>query len=101
MPLRRQDLRQRRPLARCARFHLADRRPRAVQRRSRRRSRRLWRAPSRRGFHIPADARSRAACTRAGTDCIEAIFEFETAFGRANGVVRLVEKGGAWRAWTW
>ena len=39
---------------------------------------------------------------RAGTDCIEAIFEFETAVGRANGVVRLVEEAadGAWRAWT-
>ena len=31
---------------------------------------------------------------RAGTDCIETIFEFETAFGRANAVVRLVEEGG-------
>ena len=37
---------------------------------------------------------------RAGTACIEAVFEFETASGRANGVVRLVEEGGAWRAWT-
>jgi putative flavoprotein involved in K+ transport len=33
---------------------------------------------------------------------MEAIFEFETEFGRANGVVRLVEDAadGAWRAWT-
>ncbi|NQW50944.1 MAG: NAD(P)-binding protein, partial [Rhodospirillales bacterium] len=37
---------------------------------------------------------------RAGIDCIEAIFEFETAFGHANAVVRLVEADGEWRAWS-
>jgi putative flavoprotein involved in K+ transport len=37
---------------------------------------------------------------RAGTECIEAIFGFETAFGHANAVVRLVEADGAWRAWS-
>ena len=52
------------------------------------------------GFHIPADRSQPRRERRAGTDCIEAVFEFETAFGRANGVVRLVEEGGAWRAWT-
>ena len=39
--------------------------------------------------------------TRAGTECIEAIFEFETAFGPCNGVLRLVPDGeGRLRAWT-
>ena len=52
------------------------------------------------GFHVPAGRSQPRRERRAGTDCIEAVFEFETAFGRANGVVRLVEEGGAWRAWT-
>ena len=53
-------------------------------------------------FHIPVERSAPRRVRRAGTDCIEAIFEFETAFGRANGVVRLVEDtaDGAWRAWT-
>ncbi|HKQ28130.1 MAG TPA: NAD(P)/FAD-dependent oxidoreductase [Burkholderiales bacterium] len=41
--------------------------------------------------------------TRAGTKAIEAIFSFETALGRCNGVVRLVPDsgdGGALKAWT-
>ncbi len=53
------------------------------------------------GFHIPEERSPPRRVRRAGTDCIEAIFEFTTAFGRANGVVRLVEESdGAWRAWT-
>ena len=53
-------------------------------------------------FHIPAERSAPRRVRRAGTDCMEAIFEFETDFGRANGVVRLVEDpaDGAWRAWT-
>jgi cation diffusion facilitator CzcD-associated flavoprotein CzcO len=52
-------------------------------------------------FHFPADRSVPRRVRRAGTDCIEAIFEFETAVGRANGVVRLVEEtDGVWRAWT-
>jgi cation diffusion facilitator CzcD-associated flavoprotein CzcO len=52
-------------------------------------------------FHIPAGRSPPRRVRRAGTDCIEAVFEFETAFGRANGVVRLVEAAeGSWRAWT-
>jgi cation diffusion facilitator CzcD-associated flavoprotein CzcO len=52
-------------------------------------------------FHFAAERSLPRRVRRAGTDCIEAIFEFETAFGRANGVVRLVEEtDGAWRAWT-
>jgi cation diffusion facilitator CzcD-associated flavoprotein CzcO len=54
-----------------------------------------------RDFNIPAERSAPRRVRRAGTDCIEAIFEFETAFGHANGVVRLVEEtDGAWRAWT-
>src|SRR6185437_7520426 len=38
---------------------------------------------------------------RAGIDCIEAIFEFDTAFGPCNGALRLVPNGdGAFGAWT-
>src|SRR3954470_8172801 len=37
---------------------------------------------------------------RAGTECIETIFEFDTASGHANAVVRLVRSEGGWRAWT-
>jgi cation diffusion facilitator CzcD-associated flavoprotein CzcO len=55
-----------------------------------------------RDFHIPAERSAPRRVRRAGVDCIEAIFEFETDFGRANGVVRLVEDpaDGVWRAWT-
>jgi putative flavoprotein involved in K+ transport len=53
------------------------------------------------GFHFSAERSVPRRVRRAGTDCIEAIFEFETVVGRANGVVRLVEEtDGAWRAWT-
>lgn len=39
--------------------------------------------------------------TRAGCDCIEAIFRFKTAIGTGAGAVRLVqEDDGEWRAWT-
>jgi putative flavoprotein involved in K+ transport len=52
-------------------------------------------------FRIPDGRSAPREVRRAGTDCIEAIFEFETAFGHANGVVRLVEGGdGVFRAWT-
>jgi putative flavoprotein involved in K+ transport len=40
------------------------------------------------------------AVTRAGTNCLEVIFTFETAVGPCNGVVRLVTEGGQTRAWT-
>ena len=77
-------------------------RRRAASRRSRPRWRRRWRRRGPRNFHIPAERSAPRRVRRAGTDCIEAIFEFETDFGRANGVVRLVEDpaDGAWRAWT-
>src|SRR5829696_8449845 len=40
---------------------------------------------------------------RAGTDCIEAIFKFETAIGRGDGVIRLIpdaDDGNKPKAWT-
>src|SRR5260370_23420870 len=53
------------------------------------------------GFRLPAERSVPRRVRRAGTDCIEAIFEFETNVGRANGVVRLVEEtDGAWQVWT-
>ena len=41
-------------------------------------------------FHIPAKRTPPRWVTRAGTEAIEVLFDFETAFGPANGVVRLV-----------
>ena len=40
---------------------------------------------------------------RAGTDCIEAIFKFETRTGRGDGIIRLIpdtEDGNRLKAWT-
>src|SRR4029453_19674331 len=48
-----------------------------------------------RGFHIPEGRSQARRVKRAGVDCIEAIFEFETAAGRANGVGRLVGGGAS------
>jgi len=50
--------------------------------------------------HIPPQRTAPRFVRRAGTDCVEAIFEFDTAFGHAAAVARLVEQGGTWRAWT-
>jgi cation diffusion facilitator CzcD-associated flavoprotein CzcO len=50
-----------------------------------------------------AIAPSRAAprwVTRAGTNTIEAIFTFETAIGRGDGILRLTPENGELRAWT-
>ncbi|MBI2714461.1 MAG: NAD(P)/FAD-dependent oxidoreductase [Rhizobiales bacterium] len=54
-------------------------------------------------FRIPGKRTPPRWVSRAGTECIEAIFEFETAFGPAHGVLRLVpsaESPGRLRAWT-
>jgi thioredoxin reductase len=54
-------------------------------------------------LHIPPKRTPPRWVSRAGTDCIEAIFEFDTAFGPAHGVVRLVPDSQAparLRAWT-
>jgi cation diffusion facilitator CzcD-associated flavoprotein CzcO len=54
-------------------------------------------------FHIPAKRTPPRWVRRAGTEAIEVIFEFDTAFGHANAVVRLVPDPQApsrLRAWT-
>jgi cation diffusion facilitator CzcD-associated flavoprotein CzcO len=54
-------------------------------------------------FRIPPRRTPPRRVSRAGTESIEAIFEVETAFGPANGVVRLVPDRQApsrLRAWT-
>ena len=52
-------------------------------------------------FHIPSRRTPPRWVTRAGTEAIETLFEFETIFGPANGVLRLVpDAHGVLRAWT-
>jgi len=52
-------------------------------------------------FRIPPRRTPPRRISRAGTECIEAIVEFATAFGPANGILRLVNDGqGRLRAWT-
>ena len=52
-------------------------------------------------FRIPPQRTPPRWIGRADTDCIEAIFEFETAFGPCNGALRLVPDGqGQYCAWT-
>jgi cation diffusion facilitator CzcD-associated flavoprotein CzcO len=51
-------------------------------------------------FHTPPNRTPPRWVSRAGRETIEAIFEFETAFGPCHGVVRLVPDDGTLRAWT-
>jgi putative flavoprotein involved in K+ transport len=52
-------------------------------------------------FHIPSFRTPPRWVSRSGTESIEAIFEFETAFGPAHGIVRLVpDPPSRLRAWT-
>ena len=54
-------------------------------------------------FAIPPQRTPPRWVTRAGTQCIEALFAFETALGRGDGVLRLVpdpQTPGTLRAWT-
>jgi hypothetical protein len=52
-------------------------------------------------FHIPPPRTPPRWISRAGVDCIEALFEFETAVGRGNGVLRLKpDRQGRLYAWT-
>ena len=52
-------------------------------------------------FRIPPQRTQPRWISRAGRDCIEAIFEFDTALGPCNGAFRLVPDGdGRLRAWT-
>ena len=54
-------------------------------------------------FRIDPDRTAPRKVTRAGTDAIEAIFKFETAVGRCNGILRLApdrSHGNTPKAWT-
>jgi cation diffusion facilitator CzcD-associated flavoprotein CzcO len=55
-----------------------------------------------RGFAIDPDRRAPRKVMRAGTDCIEAIFKFETKVGRGSGILRLIPDSadGKLKAWT-
>lgn len=53
-----------------------------------------------RRFALAAGRTPPRRITRAGTECIEAIFTFETDTGPCDGVVRLVNEEGTPRAWT-
>ena len=55
------------------------------------------------GFRIASHRTAPRHVTRAGTDAIEAIFQFETAEGRGSGVLRLTpdaDDGNTLKAWT-
>src|SRR5437763_13469391 len=55
------------------------------------------------GFRTARHRTAPRRVTRAGTDANEAIFTFETAWGRGSGVLRLTpdaNDGGALKAWT-
>ena len=55
------------------------------------------------GFKIDAERTPPRRVTRAGSDAIEAIFAFETADGRGEGVLRFIpddDDGGKFKAWT-
>lgn len=53
-----------------------------------------------RGFAIAPGRTPPRRTTRAGTEAIEVLIAFESATGPCTGVVRLVNEGGAARAWT-
>ena len=58
-------------------------------------------APS--GFAVDPDRAAPRKVMRAGTDCIEAIFRFETQTGRGDGIIRLIpdeSDGNKLKAWT-
>jgi cation diffusion facilitator CzcD-associated flavoprotein CzcO len=58
-------------------------------------------APS--GFAVDPERRAPRKVMRAGTDCIEAIFKFETKVGRGAGIIRLIPDatdGNKLKAWT-
>jgi len=55
------------------------------------------------GFAVDPERAAPRRVTRAGTNAIEAIFKFETAEGRGDGIVRLIpdaDDGGKLKAWT-
>ena len=59
---------------------------------------RLGAAAGATGFAIDRQRTPPRLVTRAGTEVVEAIFRFETVYGRGHGVVRLIP--GSARAWT-
>ncbi|MBR1121511.1 NAD(P)/FAD-dependent oxidoreductase [Bradyrhizobium lablabi] len=55
------------------------------------------------GFVVDPDRAAPRKVMRAGIDCIEAIFKFETTVGRGDGVIRLIpdaDDSGRLKAWT-
>jgi cation diffusion facilitator CzcD-associated flavoprotein CzcO len=59
--------------------------------------------PAPKNFRITPDRAAPRRVTRAGTNCIEAIFKFETAIGRGHGILRLIPDkadGNRLKAWT-
>ncbi len=63
----------------------------------------LARSAAPRGFALDPDRRAPRKVMRAGTNCIEAIFRFETRVGRGSGIVRLIPDaadGNRLKAWT-
>src|SRR6266480_4174614 len=55
------------------------------------------------GFAVDPDRRAPRKVMRAGTDCIGAIFKFETTVGRCDGILRLIPDeadGNKPKAWT-
>ena len=52
------------------------------------------------GFALDAERTPPRRVTRAGTECLEAIFQFETALGRGDGVFRLVPGPNGPTGWT-
>ena len=52
------------------------------------------------GFALDAERTPPRRVTRAGTECLEAIFQFETALGRGDGVFRLVPSPNGPTGWT-
>ncbi len=55
------------------------------------------------GFAVDPDRAPPRKVMRAGTDCIEAIFKFETGTGRGDGIIRLIpdtDDGNRLKAWT-
>ena len=52
------------------------------------------------GFRTAPKRTAPRTVTRAGTETIEAIFEFETAQGRGIGILRLISDRNAPKAWT-
>src|SRR5258705_13802181 len=54
-------------------------------------------------FAVDPDRAPPRKVMRAGTDCIEAIFKFETAIGRGDGIIRLTadaDDGNKKKVWT-